>query len=64
MRASDKFWSTEYVVRQHFLVMEPRNADARDFGLDRTEEGLVNIKSRMPQNQHCRTNQAIRDRNH
>ena len=35
----------------------------RDFGLDRTEERLVNLDSGMPQHQHCRTDQAVRDRN-
>ena len=42
----------------------PRSADARDLGLDRTEEGLVNLAACMPQNQHCRTHQAVRNRNH
>ena len=40
-----------------------RWADVPDFGLDRTEEGLVNLETRMPQNQLCRTDQAVRDRN-
>jgi hypothetical protein len=39
-------------------------ADARDLGLDRTEQGFVNVESCMPQNQYCRTHQAVRNRNH
>jgi len=41
-----------------------RRSYARDLCLDATEEGLVNVSTGMPEDQHCRTHQAVRDRNH
>ena len=45
------------------VLLRARSTQARDLGLDRTEEGVVNVPACMPEYQHCRTHQAVRDRN-
>jgi hypothetical protein len=40
------------------------NADPPHFRLDRLEQGVVDLAAGMPKDQHRRTHQAVRNRNH
>ena len=57
-------WSGIVPCRRSRSVRRSFAADERHFRLDGMEEGLVNVESGMPQDEHSRADQAVRNRNH